>query len=345
MNAPGEDWRDRPAAQGPAGVSGRIKTLAEDFQVTELPLVEPEGTGEHLWLWVRKRDANTDWVARQLASLAGVPPRAVSYAGRKDRRALTWQWFSLHLPGRPLPDLDPLPDGVVIERAVWHGRKLRRGTLVGNRFRIQVRGLEGESAGLAARLQTLATQGFPNYFGGQRFGRDGANLQRALHHRTRRSRRRPDELWVSAVRALLFNRVLAQRVRAGSWNQALPGECLRLAGSHSQFVVEVPDAAIQARLDSGDLHPSGPLWGHGAALSGGVAQDFEAAALAPLADWQAWLEGAGLRQDRRPLRVIPGDLSWSFSAEGLALEFSLPAGSYATVLLAELLCAGDGEPD
>lgn len=333
-----------PHAHGPPGASGRLRAVPEDFQVRELMNYTLDGVGEHVWLWVRKRGANTDWVARRLAKQAGVAPGAVSYAGLKDRRAVTEQWFSVHLPGQADPDWATDPDFTVLN-AVRHSRKLRRGALSGNAFRITIRDLDGDPAELAARLERVAATGVPNYFGEQRFGREAGNLERAeamLSGREKVRDRHQRGLYLSAARSALFNAVLARRVSERSWNGALPGEVLMLAGSHSIFTVTEVDETIRQRITAFDLHPTGPLWGAGELHSGGPVRELEEAVAATLPAFRDGLAAAGLEQERRALRLMVEDARLEFAkARTAVLDFRLTAGAYATTVLRELVRPAD----
>lgn len=329
-------------AYGRPALRGRLRVSPEDFSVTELPCVEPTGEGEHVWLWVRKRNANTPWVAEQLAAFAGIHPRQVSYAGLKDRRAETEQWFSVQLPGRAMPDWAAIgADSFTVLRHARHSRKLRRGALRGNAFRICIRDLHADPVALERRLQLVAEDGVPNYFGEQRFGRDGGNLRtadRLFRNPARRLSRNKRSLALSAVRSFLFNRVLSERVAAGNWNQPVPGDALQLQGSHSFFVATVIDTDLQARVQTGDVHPTGPLHGRGESPVQGESLALETRVLTTYPDWLQGLEAAGLKQDRRALRLPVTGLGWQHAAaDVLELEFSLPAGAYATSVLRELL--------
>ncbi len=332
-----------PQAWGGPAVTGRVKAQPEDFVVTELCDHEPAGEGEHLWILLRKRENNTEWAAQQLAKAAKIKPRAVSYAGKKDRNAVTEQWISLNIPKRTQPDFSSLPEGLEVLRAEWHSRKLRRGALSGNRFEIVVRDIDGDTDALEARLIALRDQGCPNYFGSQRFGRNGANLTRAARHADEQSRKRPNEMWLSAVRSFLFNKALAARVKLGNWNQAVPGDCMVLAGSRSHFVTETVDAEIERRIKEFDIHPSGPMWGRGDVPVTGEALAIEQKEMRTETRWRNWLEQSGLQQDRRPLRMQVKDLTWELSGTDLKLAFALPAGSYATVVLDEIVKAAPEE--
>jgi tRNA pseudouridine13 synthase len=329
-------------AYGKPLVSGRLRVTPEDFRVTELPLVEPDGSGEHAWLWVRKRNENTDHVAGRLAAHAGVHPRQVSYAGLKDRHAVTEQWFSVHLPGRAEPDWQALEsDTLAVLQSRRHTRKLQRGTLRGNAFGITVRDVRGGKVQLEARLAQVRAQGVPNYFGAQRFGIEGANLLRAeqlfRNPRMRLSRNRRS-MALSAARSLLFNQVLSRRVQDGNWNGVLPGDAMQLQGSRSFFIVESIDETLLGRVIAQDIHPTGPLHGRGDPVVQGECRALEADVLAGYESFRHGLEAAGLRQERRALRLPVPDLRWQWpEPDTLVLEFSLPPGSYATSVLRELV--------
>jgi tRNA pseudouridine13 synthase len=331
-----------PFAAGRPDAGGRVRITPEDFEVRELPLVEPAGVGEHAWLWIRKSGENTEDVARRLAQVAGVQPREVSYAGMKDRHAVTEQWFSVHLPGRLDPDWSAVnAEGIDVLRWMRHTRKLRRGALRGNAFRIHVREVTGARDGIEARLQRIAGEGVPNYFGPQRFGRAAANLETAERLFTGtagRLSRHHRGLALSAARAYLFNLVLARRVGDATWNRVLPGDALQLSGSHSFFLAEAVDAELEERVRTMDVHPTGPLIGAGETPVTGVVRELEAECLAGEADWCAGLASAWLRQERRALRLPVAALAWSWpEADCLELAFELPAGTFATSVLRELL--------
>ncbi|HHJ15300.1 MAG TPA: tRNA pseudouridine(13) synthase TruD [Gammaproteobacteria bacterium] len=336
-----------PRAYGEALGVATIRTVAEDFRVTEIPLVAPDGAGEHCWLYIRKRNSNTTWVANQLAGFAGVSPKAVSYAGMKDRNAVTEQWFSVQLPGQADPDWQAVDnDDFEVLEAKRHSRKLKRGALRGNRFQLRLREVSADPEQLEARLEQLK-QGVPNSFGPQRFGHDGDNLVQAARLLARpkaRVSRNKRSIWLSAVRSALFNRVLAARIEAGNWNTALAGDAFQLEGKSAVFPAPEIDADIQARVAGADIHPTGPLCGSGDTLVSGEAAALEQAILAPYRDWIEGLDAFRMNHARRALRVMPGELAWTQESEQQwLLEFSLPAGSYATSLLYELFEVGTAD--
>ena len=349
------DMRDLAYAYGQPRASAVVKSRPEDFRVDEELKFVPDGDGGHALIRIEKRNANTEWVARLLARYAGVRPVDVGYAGLKDRAAVTTQWFSIDLNGRPEPDWAAIGhDDVVVLEATRHNRKLRRGALRGNRFTLRLRDVSGDRDDLEQRLARIVRTGVPNYFGEQRFGRDNLAQATAMFAdpglRVRRFER---GMYLSAVRAWLFNQVLSQRVADGTWDRALPGDAMVLDGSHSFFVIDEPDADIDARVTKGDIHPSGPLWGRGELPTRDKARQLEESSVESYAEWCRGLERANLEQQRRPLRVIPSDLQWSWgkerendggqtTANWLELSFSLPTGTYATSLLRELVKYGTG---
>ena len=333
------------AAHGAAVLSAKIRTTPEDFLVEELPGFEPSGSGEHLLLTIEKRGMNTAFAARHIAQWAGVGEVAIGYAGLKDRHAVTRQRFTVHLPRRNAPDVATLEFDNGEERLrvlehTWHAKKLPRGALAGNRFVLVLRDVAGERGAIEARLQTIGRRGVPNYFGEQRFGRGGDNVAGALAMFTgRRVRREQRTLLLSAARSELFNRVLAARVSSGTWDRPLDGEVWMLDGSRSVFGPVPFDETLAQRLDAFDIHPTGPLWGRGELRSDAEVAELERAELnagdAPAL--RQGLEAEGLKQERRALRLRPDDLTWAWREDGaLELAFSLPPGTYATVVLAEL---------
>ena len=337
------DW---PRALGVPSCRARIRASAEDFRVHEVLGFEPDGEGEHLLVQVQKRNRNTDQVARELARQAGVSARDVSYCGLKDRVAVTTQWFSLWLPGKADPDWTSIEnDDLKILAQARHRRKLPRGALQANRFVIVLRDVLGDHAELETRLTAISDNGVPNYFGEQRFGRGGDNLNKALS--MFRGRRVKDRhlrgLYLSTARSYLFNQVLAARVLADNWNKILPGEACMLSGSRSFFVAETIDVEIESRLAAKDISPSGALWGRGELPCLQEARELELALLADDSEFRQGLEAAGMKQERRALLLAVNDMQWQWLPGGSDLEvsFELAAGCYATSVFREIIDSTD----
>jgi tRNA pseudouridine13 synthase len=336
-----------PFAHGGPALAATLRATPGDFVVEEILGYGADGDGEHALLTVEKRGANTDWVARELARFAGVPPLAVGYAGLKDRHALTRQAFSVQLAGTPEPDWAAFPhEEVRVLASARHRRKLKRGALAGNRFVLVLRDVRGDRDRADAVLAALATRGVPNYFGEQRFGHGGGNVDRArAMFAGRRVDRATRSMLVSAARSQLFNAVLAERVQRDCWDTPLDGEIWCLSGSRSWFGPEAWTPALAQRLGSGDIHPSGPLWGRGAPPATGAAAALENAVAAAEPALVAGLVAAGLEQERRPLRLQPAGMAWRWlDSTALQLEFALPPGAYATVVVRELATAAAAAP-
>jgi len=336
--------QELPHAFGEPPLTARLRASPEDFLVEEILGYDADGAGEHLLLWVEKRGANTDWVARELAKFADVPPVAVGYAGLKDRHAVTRQTFSVQLAGRPDPDWSTFPHAEVkVLAARRHSRKLKRGALRGNRFALVLRDAHGDRALAESVLQQVAARGVPNYYGEQRFGREGGNVAQArAMFGGRRVDRDKRSLLLSAARSHIFNAVLAERVERAAWDRPLEGEIWSLAGSRSWFGPEPFNDELAARLARADIHPSGPLWGQGEPPSRGEAGALERGVAALNDDLASGLAAAHMDQERRPLRLLPQNLRWHWQADDtLELSFELPAGAYATVVVREL-AKGEG---
>ena len=328
----------------PLNASAKWRCEPEDFRVDEILGFEPGGEGEHVLLQIQKRDANTDWVARKLARFANIHPRDVSYAGLKDRFAITTQWFSVRLPGKEELNWDDINDDE-IELLRWgrHGRKLKRGSLKANRFRVVLKELSGDRSELEQRLRLIEENGVPNYFTEQRFGHNGQNIEKAremLLEGRRIKDRHKRSLYLSAARSMLFNHVLSERVKAGDWNTILPGEDVLLSGSRSHFIADVVDETLLKRLAEWDIHPSGPLPGKTRNTPDSDVFKMEQAMLAEFTDWCSGLEKAGVSAERRSLRSQVMDLSWEFKdSDQMLIEFTLNKGCYANAVIRELLTA------
>ena len=347
IGTPLDDTRISPAltavsvtAAAPV-LRARIRQRPEDFVVEELSSAAPEGEGEHVWILLRKTGCNTDHAARCLARAAGVPRSAVGYAGLKDRHAVTTQWFSVQMPGREAPDwASVLGSELEVLRSERHGRKLKTGFLDGNRFRLTLRECRGDPAMLEQRLDCIRRTGVPNYFGPQRFGRDGGNLVKAralFEGRLRVRDKTLRGLYLSAARSALFNRLLAHRVEQGTWCRVLPGDVLNLDGSRSHFLAETVDATLEQRVLDQDVHPTGALWGAGEPETRGDIAILEQTIADEDPQFAQGLVAAGLKQERRPLRLPVRALThrWIDPAT-LELSFELPPGGYATTVLAEV---------
>lgn len=328
-----------------APLGGGIGPDPEDFVVDEQPLYAASGQGDHWYVRLAKRERTTADLKRAVADAAQVPEREVGYAGLKDKHAVTTQWLSVPVPHSVPPGEWQLPEPYRVLEITRHANKLRIGHLEGNRFRIRLVGLDPQARAAAPALcERISQQGIGNYFGPQRFGLDQRNLETALSLLARR-RLGPragqrGKFLASVIQSELFNRYLIARSELGR-ERLLAGDVVRLEGSRTVFVVEDPEREAP-RLAAGDLHLTGPITGPKMKQSQGRPLELERAAAASLG-----LDEAGLRElgrsapgTRRDLLLRPASLSWRFEdaggAEALIVEFGLPAGAYASLIIRAL---------
>jgi tRNA pseudouridine13 synthase len=345
------------------GIGGRIKAVPEDFEVEEVPAYQPSGQGDFLYLWVEKRDLGAEFFVRQVARRLEVGPGEVGTAGLKDRRAVTRQMVSV--PARAEDRLGRLDgDGIRLLKVGRHGNKLKPGHLHGNRFRVLVRDVDAAAGErLPALLERLRRDGLPNFYGPQRFGRDGETVALGLamlrqerppgSGGTRANVRNPflRKLALSAAQSALFNHYLAGRMGDGLMRRVLGGDVLAKWPFGGMFVAQ-DVAREQARLEAREVVPAGPMFGRKLFAAAGEAARREAAVLeeASLTPESFREFGKLLAGTRRHNLIYVDDLAAVVEPEGVRLSFTLPAGSYATVLLRELthdnsLDGGERDPE
>lgn len=351
-------------------VSARLKSCAEDFVVEEHISVDFSGEGEHCWLYIKKRGCNTDWIAQQLANYCKVKKLAVSYAGLKDRHAVTSQWFSVQLPGKPTPDWsdfeslfsadeqgvnDDAEKVVQVLQCFRHNKKLQRGALKSNAFKITLRELSDTSGecfeSLKQRCDEISKNGVPNYFGSQRFGRNCNNLDQAIklfsNSRYKLAKHKRG-LYLSAARSWMFNCILSERIKQNVWNTRLPGDVFMLEGKSACFKDEESEGnisddmsgciseEIKQRLKNNEIHPTAILWGEGDVMVQSQAAELESTVVDQYPVYRDGLIAARLQAHRRACRVVPKQLESFQQGNDFVLSFSLPPGSYATMVLAEI---------
>lgn len=321
------------------GIGGRIKTTPEDFEVEEIPAYDPCGEGEFLYLWVQKRGMGAEYFVRQIAKRLAIPPGEIGTAGMKDRHAVTRQWVSV--PAACEARLSALDDEEMrLLKTSRHGNKLKPGHLRGNRFRLLVRDAEDAATRLPPLLDAIRRNGMPNFYGPQRFGHDGETFTAGMELLRGQGRRLSPflrKLGLSAVQSALFNACLAARLTDGLLQRVLPGDVMMKWPFGGMFVAEdVPRE--QQRLEAKEIVPAGPMFGKKTFASKDEVARREAQALADAGLTLAAFGGFGklLSGTRRYNYVWVDDLSAEVEPEGVRLSFSLPAGSYATVLTREL---------
>jgi tRNA pseudouridine13 synthase len=334
-----------PATADLPGIGGTIKQRPEDFEVEEIPAYEPSGHGDHLYLWIEKRGLGADYFARRIAERLRIPRQTIGMAGLKDRHAVTRQWVSA--PADVADRVSQLEaDDLRVLRVSRHTNKLKPGHLHGNRFRILVRGVQPESGSLLERLiGRLRELGLPNYYGPQRFGRDGETAALGLavlrgEDPARVSRHNPflRKLALSAAQSVLYNQYLVGRLRDRLFRRVMEGDVMGKWPTGGMFRAE--DVSVeQARFDQRHTVHMGPIFGRKTFPASGAAAVRESALLAEAGMNPETFRGFGklLAGTRRQNVVYVDDLTAAFDSEGARIAFSLPAGSYATILLNELL--------
>ncbi|HEU4685764.1 MAG TPA: tRNA pseudouridine(13) synthase TruD [Nitrospira sp.] len=327
------------------GIGGRIRVLPEDFQVEELPLYLPCGTGEHLYIRVTKRLLSTPDLVRKLSSVLGVKVQAIGTAGMKDARAVTTQMVSLQfVTPEQVARLTPDDRILAVEVLGRHRNRLRPGHHAGNRFRLVVRDVAGYAQQtVPAVLQTLERRGVPNYFGPQRQGKSGENFRLGAALLTDSARRakmsRVQRMWyLNSFQSHLFNRILARRIER--IDRMLLGDWAMKMDNGACFAVDDPEKE-QPRADRFEISPTGILFGSRVSWASGEPGEMEQEAAVEEGETpQTLIDAArscGFRGERRSLRVRLEGVEWSLSRDVLTVQFSLPPGSYATSVLRELM--------
>src|SRR6266851_1597690 len=335
------------------GIGGRIKTQVEDFEVEEIPAYEPCGAGDHLFLWVEKRGMGAEYFQRQVARRLGIPTGEVGTAGLKDRHAITRQWISVPSAVQDhVAELDG--DGIRVLGVHRHTNKLKPGHLRGNHFRILIREVDPAAGDrLPPILDRLRAEGLPNYYGSQRFGRDGETAILGMDLLTGRKANLRNsflkKLALSAAQAALFNDYLSRRLTDGLMRRVLPGDVMCKWPAGGMFVAQ-DVAAEQARFDARETVHAGPMFGRKTFPAAEEAAAREAHVLRDAGLTTSSFHGFGklVQGTRRHNLIYCDDLAAAVESEGIRLTFSLPAGSYATVLLREVMKSEQhsvGDPD
>lgn len=338
-------------------VSGSLRTKPEDFKVVEELNFSPSGSGEHLFIRIKKTNANTQWVVNQLGKIFELSSQQIGYAGKKDRHSVSTQWFSLHLPGQEVDLNRMVIDGVELIESVRHNKKLKIGSLKCNQFEIILRDVSGKID--SDIIRKIIKSGVPNYFGSQRFGHNASNLELAddyLAQKTKIKNRVKRGMVISSARSYLFNLILSERVKQKNWNEPLGGDCLNLNGSQSFFCIANAKAEnendqsldktsmlsnIKSRIVNGDLHISGLLAGREKSESAESAKLIEDEVLAQYSNWMQAFHRLNLSTARRSFRVIPKDFCVEHESDTIKLNFKLNKGSYATSVIRELVNVKD----
>ncbi len=336
-------------------ITAKIRTEPQDFRVDEQLSFQPSGSGEHLFLQIEKANANTDWVAKQLQKTFSLTSRELGYAGKKDRHSIATQWFSLHLPGKEidlakLNSINMVGGELKVVKAIRHNKKLKTGSLVGNKFEVVLRCLSGKID--QQRIDSIKMRGVPNYFGYQRFGFNANNLNLAdqyLNQKIQIKNRNKRGLIISSARSFLFNLMLSKRIDNKTWCRVVSGDCLMLDACQSYFKMdesthgneEEQQQQQQQRIDSGDIHVSGLLPGRQPSDASFSAKEIEDQIINEFPKWMKAFLRLNLTTSRRAFRCLPRDLIVKQEADNATLKFSLSKGCYATSVIRELVDATD----
>ncbi len=333
------------------GSGGSLRASAEDFRVDEIPAYLPSGTGPHLYVRIEKRGRTTRDALRALAAALGVPDRDAGYAGLKDRNAVTTQWLSFPTAKDPDPASLQGP-GLTVLEVSRHANKLRAGHVRANRFAIAVRG--GDLGRARDAAAALAARGLPNFFGPQRFGADGRNADvgRALlrGEATPEARRAARDrflrrLSISAYQADLFNRWLAERIQDGLFAAALRGDVMKKLDTGGLFTCDDP-AADGPRVTRFEISPAGPMFGHKLRPAADEALAREERILAAEGmTLAAFAGGGGEAEGTRRAARLRVEIALEPIEGGYRAVFELPKGSYATIVMREIVKGEASLPD
>lgn len=334
-----------------------FKSSPSDFIVKENLTLDFSGHGEHLWLHIEKINLNTEFVAKLLAKWANIPARDVGFSGLKDRHGKTDQWFSLRLPKSQLPSQalsdfvsNKLNDGESLNvlQQIWHLKKLNRSTHKSNDFIVTLKNVVGDKTAIDHQLKHICSTGIPNYFGAQRFGKHGNNLDHAQvffdkilnsDKPYRPDRYNKDDIYISTARSALFNAILETRVQQNTWRTAITGDVFMLSGTNSIFCSDINNE-LQNRINQADISPTAVLYGTGEPRhhSESLALQDSIINQEKFSTFKNGLLKINAKLSYRPLCLFIQNLAWQWQDDTLTLSFTLPSGSYATSFL-DTICA------
>jgi tRNA pseudouridine13 synthase len=334
------DWNDLPlVSHDLPGTGGQIRTELEDFQVIERPAYPLSGEGEHLYVWLEKRGNTTKFIMDAIRDQLNIKQKDIGVAGLKDRHAVTKQWISI--PRKFESRLEGLKlEGLKILETNYHGNKLGVGHLRGNTFKLRVRdALPNALENARAIIVRLEQFGVPNYFGPQRFGNTGRNAERGLELVKDGRMRGPEGIplkrfLIGSLQSLLFNHYVRLRFERGVLDAMLEGDVAKKHETGGMFTVA--DAALESpRAKNLEISATGPLYGKKVmpALSESRALEDEVLAAFELT-WEGFKNRTG---SRRITRVKLENLELEAADGGFWISFDLPKGSFATVVLREIM--------
>jgi tRNA pseudouridine13 synthase len=326
---------------GTPKAKAKIKVTPDDFHVIEKLGFPLTGSGEHLMLRIRKRGENTSFVANELAKVCGVKSRDIGWAGLKDRHAVTEQWLSVYLPKSDAPDfssfLAQYPQIEILEQT-RHNKKLKPGDLLGNQFTLRLTEVTNVEA-VVERLDAIKQSGVPNYYGSQRFGRNGSNLTEARRwgkENVRSRNQNQRSLLLSSARSWIFNQIVSARIKQGVFDHVVIGDIIAV-GDESIVVTTENQTALQHQILSGMAHITGALAGDNALPTVDQALALEQVFLDNEEELMALIRNNRMRHDRRVIKLYPDNLTWQVDENTVIVGFELPAGAFATSVLREVI--------
>ncbi|MAD43245.1 MAG: tRNA pseudouridine(13) synthase TruD [Arcobacter sp.] len=337
-----------------------FKQNKDDFVVTEIPLYEFSGEGEHLILKIRKKDLAT-WDALEIiAKFVGCKSRDIGYAGLKDKNAMTVQTISIHKQYEEKLKTFNHPNIKILE-TTYHNNKIKVGHLKGNKFFIRLKRVNVlDSRKIEAALGSIVTLGMPNYFGFQRFGIEGDNYKKGkaiIEGTLKEKRRNLKQMYINAYQSYLFNSWLSKRIEISKLIDAfepkeiyeklnLPLDLVKrmkkqehplkiMTGdllSHYPFgkIFTIEDLETESeKFYNRDRVPTGLLSGKRVKNSVDLAYKIEKEYEAPTGE-----DGA-----RRFAWIFPEEVESNYKEDKnwMELKFTLPKGCYATELIAEII--------
>ena len=330
-----------------SGIGGRIREISEDFIVEEIPAYEPNRAGEHLFINLTRSGMNTRYLMDKLASILELKKDDIGYAGLKDRYAVVTQTFSIFF-GYEKPAIDDVKEiisnalPVTVNWAEYHSKKIRSGHLRGNKFTIKVNKLDvsiSQAWELTEDiLRTLKEQGLPNYYGPQRIGVEGNNMNRGyeiIKGRLRLRDRWLNRFLVSSYIDHIFNIYIAERIEKGFYDKLMLGDIAKKASTGGLFVVENLEEE-QLRYDCHEINFTAPIYGPKMWFAEKDSEKFERRILEEAEITLEELKKVKVRGSRRVGRINP-EIKVEKTDKGLKFQFSLPKGSYATTVLREIM--------
>ncbi len=350
---------DRFYAYSHAPIPFHFRQSPRDFVVDEIPLYEFSGEGEHLVYHVRKKNLTTWQMLDLIAKHLNIRSRDIGYAGLKDKNAQTKQYISIHKQyEEKMESFDK--EGIKILSKTYHNNKIKMGHLRGNRFFIRLKKVNPTDAQKITQvLGNIKEYGMPNYFGFQRFGIEKNNYklgEEILFNGRKERNAKLKKMYINAYQSHLFNLWLSSRLEKSKLISSFdPKEIIDLLNMPEEILTNIKKQKHPFKLLEGDVmmhYPNGRLFHYD--MSEEEAERFTCKNVSPTGllagerakravgmahtiekefDFEAKIDGA-----RRYAWIFPEDVEGKYREDEAwyELHFTLPKGSYATVLVEEI---------